>query len=428
MITKTTHHFRSTFLGICILLVAGIAACQQETVTVPNVGIAAIQDPGTIAPDKPSAEPEEVETVTKIRTQPPTLTPHPTDSRQVIPTPGLPISPTVVHQPTATLTTTAILSQKYSMTATAVALADPIERTCPEPPPVKPEYNHYYLSSVEWPVPNSVSEEHFWLSKPLPGGGRFLYTDWLPYGYDAGGRYLIHTGVDSAEPEGTPVLAAASGTVIVAGDDKEKLYGWRCDWFGHLVVIELDNRWQDQPVYVLYGHVLNISVEPGQHIAQGEQVAEVGFGGAASLPHLHVEVRIGTNEFGSTRNPFLWLTPPPTRGLIVGRLIDPEGRPWQGVTIAAVGRSEDTETYRTWTYLDDPQHLIKPDEQLAENFVIADILPGEYELYVEIQNEVYQVPITVRGGEMARVEIVTLPLKTPDLSLTLSPSTSTDRE
>ena len=86
------------------------------------------------------------------------------------------------------------------------------------------------------------------------------------------------------------------------------------------------------------------------------------------------------------------------------------------------------EMIAAWTYLDDPQHLIQPDEQLAENFVIADILPGEYELYVEIQNEVYQVPITVRGGEMARVEIVTLPLKTPDLSLTLSPSTSTDRE
>ncbi|HUS94952.1 MAG TPA: peptidoglycan DD-metalloendopeptidase family protein [Patescibacteria group bacterium] len=428
MKTKTTHQFRSTFLGICILLVAGIAACQQETVTIPIVGIAAIQDPGTIAPDKPSAEPEEVETGTKIRTQPPTLTPHPTDTRQVTPTADQTISATVIHLPTATLTPTAISSLIYSMTATAIALADPIERTCPEPPPVKPDYNHYYLSGAEWPVPEIPAEEHFWLSKPLPGGGRFLYTDWLPYGFDAGGRYLLHTGVDSAEPEGTPVLAAASGTVIVAGEDKEKLYGWRCDWYGHLVVIELADRWRNQPVYVLYGHVLNISVEPGQHISQGEQVAEVGFGGAATLPHLHMEVRVGSNEFGSTRNPFLWLTPPPTRGLIVGRLVDPEGRPWQGVTVAAVGRSEDTETYRSWTYLDDPQHLIRPDEEYAENFVIADILPGEYELYIEIQDEVYQVPISVRGGELAGVEIVTLPLKTPDLTLTLSPSTSNDPE
>jgi murein DD-endopeptidase MepM/ murein hydrolase activator NlpD len=125
------------------------------------------------------------------------------------------------------------------------------------------------------------------LLHPFEGGGRLLYTDWFPYGYDVGGRYLIHNGVDLSEPLGTPILAMASGTTVVAGDDFNRLYGWRCDWYGHLVVIELDDRWLDQPVYILYGHVLNISVTAGQRVSQGDQVAEVGIGGAATLPHSH---------------------------------------------------------------------------------------------------------------------------------------------
>jgi murein DD-endopeptidase MepM/ murein hydrolase activator NlpD len=308
-------------------------------------------------------------------------------------------------------------------TVESLAAADPVDRSCPDPAPAKPEYRHFYLSGELWPTPAAEAGEHFWLDKPLPGGGRLLFTEWLPYGYDAGGRYLLHNGIDAAEPLGTPVLAAAEGTVIVAGDDYSRLFGWRCDWYGHLVVIELDRKWLDQPVYIVYGHVLNLTVRPGERVAAGQQVAEVGFGGAAKLPHLHFEVRVGSNEFGSSRNPLLWMRPPATRGIIAGRLIDPEGRPWQGVTVAAVGRSEGTETLTTWTYLGDPQDLINPDEALAENFVLADLKPGEYELYVEVQDEVYTLPVSVRGGELITAEIVTEPLKaaTPELPAEPSP-------
>jgi len=415
-------------LVLFILVAAVTTACQKEPLPATIVGTAIIQSPETNSPVTPIKDTKEAVTASITRPIPETLTSRPTDTRAAIPLASRTITATLSPRPAVIQLPTARPSFIYSTTATAIALADSIDRTCPDPPPGKPDYNHYYLSAQEWLVPEIDPEEHFWLSKPFSGGGRLLYTDWLPYGYDAGGRYLLHTGVDSAEPEGTPIIAAAGGTVIVAGEDKEELYGWRCDWYGHLIVIELDDRWQNQPVYVLYGHVLNIAVEPGQHVTRGEQIADVGFGGAASLPHLHLEVRVGTNEFSATRNPFLWLTPPTTRGVIVGRLIDPEGRPWQGVTVAAVGRSENTDTYRSWTYLDDPQDLIRPDELFAENFVIADILPGEYELYIDIQDEIYQVPVTVKGGELVAVEIITLPYKISDSTLNDSPSTSGDPE
>ena len=87
------------------------------------------------------------------------------------------------------------------------------------------------------------------------------------------------------------------------------------------------------------------------------------------------------------------------------------------MTVAAVGRSEGTETHTTWTYLGDPQDLINPDEDLAENFVLADLRPGEYELYVEVQGEVYTMPVTVLGGQMTVVEMVTTAFKPEQLEL-----------
>lgn len=237
----------------------------------------------------------------------------------------------------------------------------------------------------------------------------------FPYGWDENGRLLLHTGLDMSEDLGTHVLAVADGTVVVAQSDFSAWYGWRCDWYGHLVVIELDERWQDQPVYALYGHVLNLFVEPGERVNRGQPVAEVGFGGAATHPHLHFEVRVGENEFASTRNPMLWIDPGPTRGVIVGRLVDPEGRPWQGVPLALVNddNNDNGEIVPSWSYLGDPQNLMNPDEGWAENFAFSDISPGNHHLITQIQGVEYQVPVQVTAGEVVIVEIVTESYKTP---------------
>jgi hypothetical protein len=142
-------------------------------------------------------------------------------------------------------------------------------------------------------------------------------------------------------------------------------------------------------------------------------VAEVGVGGAAVVPHLHLEVRVGTNEFGATRNPMLWLEPGETRGVIVGRLLDPDGRPWQGVGLGLLGGGEEVENRNTWSYLGDPQDLLNPDEGWAENFLFSDVRPGNYEIYTKLQDVEYRVPVTVRAGEISTVEVITEPYKTP---------------
>ncbi len=336
-----------------------------------------------------------------------------------VPTTVLPTNtavPTATHLPTATATPMSLptFTPTPSATAASIATAVPINRACPDPIPLKPVYGRYIISDIIWPTPDPAQvDAHFGLAKPLPGGGRFLINQNFPYGYDLNGRLLLHNGVDSAEPLGTPVLAVGDGTVVVAQDDMNEWFGWRCDWYGHLVVIELDQTFQGQPLYALYGHVLNITVTAGQRVQTGEQVAEVGFGGAATAPHLHFELRVGSNKFGSTLNPMLWLDPGQTRGVIAGRLLDPEGRPWHGVGLSLVGISSDTSSGNTWSYLDDPLHYINPDPGYAENFVFADVKPGEYEIYTKVQGVEYRVPVQVVAGEVSTAAIVTEPYKIP---------------
>jgi murein DD-endopeptidase MepM/ murein hydrolase activator NlpD len=347
--------------------------------------------PATQSPS-PTATTAVIATLAATNAPPATATPVPTTA------------PTVPPSPTATVTLAPTLTPQPSPTT------EP-SRFCPETAPLKPEYSRFYLSAKKWPEPDeTIAQPHFWLSKPLPGAGRVLINDRFPYGWDENGRLLLHNGVDMAEDLGMPLLAVADGTVVVAQSDYSAWYGWRCDWYGHLVVIELDQRWQDQPIYVLYGHVLNITVEPGQRVERGQQVAEIGIGGAATHPHLHFEVRVGENQFVDTRNPMLWLDPGPTRGVIAGRLIDPEGRPWQGVPLALVS-DETAEILPSWSYLGDPQNLMNPDEGWAENFVFSDVPPGSYSLVTEIQGLTYQVPVYVNAAEITTVEIVTESLK-----------------
>lgn len=387
------HHLTRWAVLLSLLLLASLIAGCGANADTSDVAVALIEPaaeaalPTAEAPATPTPIPP---TAALAPTKPPPATATPFPTATPLPSPTSTPSPT----PTATI----------ELVATSAALR------CPAEVPLKPIYDRYYLSARPWPTPDpAFPAEHFWMEKPLPGGGRFLTNQRFPYGFDENGRLLLHTGSDSAEDLGTPVLAVADGTIVVAQGDQNEMFGWRCDWYGNLVVLELDQTWNDLPIYALYGHVLNVGVVAGQRVEQGEPLAEVGFGGAATAPHLHFEVRVGENSFGSTRNPMLWIRPPASRGVVAGRLLDPQGRPWQGVVVALVPTDSDAETLGTWTYLGDPDSLANPDEALAENFVFSDVVPGEYELFTELQGITYTAPVTVYGGDLQVVEVVTQP-------------------
>ena len=120
------------------------------------------------------------------------------------------------------------------------------------------------------------------LQWPLPVAG----TITSPQGYRTDpitGETSYHSGTDIAVPEGTPILAAADGTVTIANalDNWGGSYGY---------YVKLDHG---GGLTTLYAHCSSICVTAGQQVKAGEVIAYVGQTGRATGPHLHIEVHTG---------------------------------------------------------------------------------------------------------------------------------------
>jgi murein DD-endopeptidase MepM/ murein hydrolase activator NlpD len=210
--------------------------------------------------------------------------------------------------------------------------------------------------------------------------------------------------VDYMNPAGTPALAAAAGTVIVAGNDLETAYGLKPDFYGNLVIEELDQRFEDQPVYLLYGHLSQVLVKEGQHLEPGDWVGLVGMTGVAIGNHLHLEVRLGAADYGSTRNPVLWLRPEPGQGVIAGLVLDTKGQPIPEIPVTFFRAAEPNKWWRqTQTYANEG---VNSDDQLGENFALGYVPVGDYLVKVKIGEKSYVKPVTVQAGEIAFAQIV----------------------
>lgn len=117
------------------------------------------------------------------------------------------------------------------------------------------------------------------LQWPLPVAG----TITSPQGYRTDpitGETSYHSGTDIAVPEGTPILAAADGTVTVAN----ALDSWGGS-YGYYVKLDHGGG-----LTTLYAHCSSICVTTGQQVKAGEVIAYVGQTGRATGPHLHFEV------------------------------------------------------------------------------------------------------------------------------------------
>ncbi len=96
-----------------------------------------------------------------------------------------------------------------------------------------------------------------------------------------------HKGLDIGAPKGTPIKAAASGTVTVAQ------YGYS-GGYGNYVMISHGNG-----IQTLYGHCNSLNVSVGQSVSQGQVIAYVGNTGNSYGNHLHLEIRVN----GVAQNP-----------------------------------------------------------------------------------------------------------------------------
>lgn len=94
-----------------------------------------------------------------------------------------------------------------------------------------------------------------------------------------------HRGLDIAAPGGTPIKAAAGGTVVNAGYSSS---------YGYLVILSHGNG-----IQTYYAHCSKLYVSKGQTVSQGHVIGAVGSTGNSTGNHLHLEVRVN----GVTQNP-----------------------------------------------------------------------------------------------------------------------------
>src|SRR5499433_1693144 len=99
------------------------------------------------------------------------------------------------------------------------------------------------------------------------------------------GLFHLHRGVDIKAPKGTPVHAAAAGTVAFSG---------RQSSYGRVIKIDHPNGFR-----TVYAHKSSNFVRAGQHVKAGAVIGAVGQTGHATTNHLHFEVR----RHGVARDP-----------------------------------------------------------------------------------------------------------------------------
>lgn len=104
----------------------------------------------------------------------------------------------------------------------------------------------------------------------------------------------FHSGIDLVNVMGTPVYAAANGTIVFTGASPlGESVG-----YGRYIVIGHNARFS-----TLYGHLMGFNVSLGQEVKQGEVIGYMGNTGWTTGPHLHFEVR----EYGNIQNPMGYL-------------------------------------------------------------------------------------------------------------------------
>ncbi|MFC9505897.1 M23 family metallopeptidase [Streptomyces sp. NPDC057002] len=106
-----------------------------------------------------------------------------------------------------------------------------------------------------------------------------------------------HSGQDFAVPSGTQVVATHGGTVVKAGGNG----AGDGPAYGNAVVIKHGNG-----TYSQYAHLSKVTVNVGQIVKTGQEIAKSGSTGNSSGPHLHFEIRTTAN-YGSAVDPVKFL-------------------------------------------------------------------------------------------------------------------------
>ena len=293
------------------------------------------------------------------------------------PSPTLGI-PTASKTFTPTSTPTLLSAQQGTITPTLVP-CDPLKAYC-------------------------VVNQDFYLQRPIAPPATDTIDRNYAYGSTEGHTREPHHGVEFYNATGTPVLAAADGTVFYAGDDKTVRFGATLNFYGNLVILQHQMDGAPESVhYTLYGHLSKINVLIGQTVHAGEEIGEVGATGAAIGSHLHFELRSEPKAYASTINPELWLIPHPGEGVLALRFVDSH----EVFVQVQVNVQYYPDPKGTFTRAWQPE-LYNPelDNVNWENAVLGDLPAGSYRITYLWAGVLYERWVEIQPGRLTLAEFI----------------------
>lgn len=212
---------------------------------------------------------------------------------------------------------------------------------------------------------------------------------------------LAHHGIDISIVYDT-IRSASNGIVYFTGyNPSDPIGGYEPGGAGNYIIIK--SKWNNKDIYLNYFHLTKPLKNNGDSVFVNMPIGVSGNTGNSTGPHLHFEIRLGTQSPSATRtrrNPELWIAIT-GMGAIYGRvpnagnnarvdiLPDPKPRP----------------PYTTFSYAltnNFNAPAIQSDDIYGENYTISDVKPGNY--IITASNGSHRSTVKVNGGEVVNAD------------------------
>jgi murein DD-endopeptidase MepM/ murein hydrolase activator NlpD len=247
-----------------------------------------------------------------------------------------------------------------------------------------------------------------WFRRPIALTDNSFIDQTYRYGSTMGGNFQQHQGVEFNNPDGTPVLAIGSGTVVYAGPAEA---GALTVAIRHDTSVTANGK--RYRIFSTYYHNSALSVRLGRKVARGTVIARVGNTGRATNDHLHLEISASPGDSIGlvvdslqrfppyTSNPELWIEPLPNTGIVAGQVFDSSGAPVRQARIYGITKRDPVDT--PYSFAETYGDKAHPHPLYGEHFAVSDVPPGTFVMGTEIGGRKVFRQVTVEAGKLSWV-------------------------
>jgi murein DD-endopeptidase MepM/ murein hydrolase activator NlpD len=247
-----------------------------------------------------------------------------------------------------------------------------------------------------------------WFRRPIGLTDNNFIDQTYRYGSTMGGNFQQHQGVEFNNPDGTPVLAIGSGTVVYAGPAEA---GALTVTIRHDTSVTAHGK--RYRVFSTYYHNSALNVKLGRKVKKGAVIARVGNTGRATNDHLHLEISASPSDSIAlvvdslqrfppyTTNPELWIEPLPNTGIVAGQVFDSAGAPVPQARIYGITKRDPMDT--PYSFAETYGDKAHPHPLYGEHFAVSDVPPGTFVMGTEIDGKKVFRQVTVEPGKLTWV-------------------------